>query len=340
MIALMLAAAVVAALTAHGSASRAQPAAINLVQRARAAVAVVEADLLLAGAGVDEGPAAGGLVCCLPPVTPRRVGLLGADSPGTARPDVITVAFVPLGATASTLAAPLVGGVPLLTLAPAPPCPPGVPACGIPDGSAVLVFDRRDYHDYFRLSAPPGVPATLTPRQSGPWTAFDVGAVVSPVETHTYYFDAARRQLRHYDGYRSDVPVVDNVVSADFSYLGDDMPPVYPQPPVGVANCLYDSAGRRWPWVVASSGGRAGLVDLPLSAFRDGPWCGAGDNRFDIDLLRVRRVRMSLRLQAPDQLRASGALFALPGTSLSAMRMVPDMRLVADVAPRNLNAGR
>jgi hypothetical protein len=196
MIALMLAAAVVAALTAHGSASRAQPAAIDLVQRARAAVAVVEADLLLAGAGVDEGPAAGGLVCCLPPVTPRRVGLLGADSPGTARPDVITVAFVPLGATASTLAAPLVGGVPLLTLAPAPPCPPGAPACGMPDGSAVLVFDRRDYHDYFRLSAPPGVPATLTPRQSGPWAAFDIGAVVSPVETHTYYFDAVRRQ-RH-----------------------------------------------------------------------------------------------------------------------------------------------
>ena len=30
----------------------------------------------------------------------------------------------------------------------------------------------------------------------------------------------------------------------------------------------------------------------------DGPYCGSGDNQFDADLLRVRKVRVTLRMQA------------------------------------------
>jgi hypothetical protein len=30
--------------------------------------------------------------------------------------------------------------------------------------------------------------------------------------------------------------------------------------------------------------------------FQDGPWCGSGDNEFDADLLRIRKVRVTLRM--------------------------------------------
>jgi hypothetical protein len=81
-------------------------------------------------------------------------------------------------------------------------------------------------------------------------------------------------------------------------------------------------------------------MDLPLSMFTDGPWCGSGPTRFDADLLRVRRVRLQVRLQGPTELRGQDARFAVPGASQSATRLVPDMDMTVDVAPRNLNAGR
>ena len=40
------------------------------------------------------------------------------------------------------------------------------------------------------------------------------------------------------------------------------------------------------------------LAKLPLTMFQNGPWCGGGDNEFDADLLRIRKVRVTLRMQA------------------------------------------
>lgn len=39
--------------------------------------------------------------------------------------------------------------------------------------------------------------------------------------THSYYWDPAASQLRHYDGLLTDVPVADNVVALAFEYSGD-----------------------------------------------------------------------------------------------------------------------
>jgi hypothetical protein len=39
-------------------------------------------------------------------------------------------------------------------------------------------------------------------------------------ETHSYYFDAAASQLRHFDGRATDVPVADNVVALAFELSG------------------------------------------------------------------------------------------------------------------------
>jgi hypothetical protein len=79
------------------------------------------------------------------------------------------------------------------------------------------------------------------------------------------------------------------------------------------------------------------LASLPLATLADGPWCGAGGLRFDVDLLRVRRVRVALRLQAIDAaVRGVGAAFAVSGSGHDAASRVADVEAVVDVAPRNL----
>jgi hypothetical protein len=73
----------------------------------------------------------------------------------------------------------------------------------------------------------------------------------------------------------------------------------------------------------------------------DGPWCPdvVAKNRYDADLLRIRRVRFTLRVQtALASLRGpAGALFMNAGTSRAGNRVVPDMEVQLDVTPRNLN---
>lgn len=319
--------------------SRVQPAAVDIVQRARVALDLVAADLMHAGAGAEVGPAAGALSCCLPAVEPRRLGTQRPDPAGVARADAITVVFSTAGSLSAALGADLIGAAPVLTVSPGPACPGGLPLCGLNDDATVVVLDGRGQHSYYILSAPAGGPAWLTPRQAGEGYPYLAGAAVVPVESHTYYFDAAQRQLRHYDGRATDVPIVDNVIQVSVTYHGDPAPPRRPAPLAGTANCLYDASGQLWPTLVhlPASGS---LIDLPLSMFTDGPWCGSGPARFDADLLRIRRVRMHVRLQGPADLRGQDAQFAAAGTSQSAMRLVPDMDLTVDVAPRNLNGGR
>ena len=109
---------------------------------------------------------------------------------------------------------------------------------------------------------------------------------------HTYYLknDAATgiAQLMRYDGHESDLPLADHVVGLGFDYFGADG------------------------------------AQLAAAAFQDGPWFPDDEdrNRFDMDLLKIRRVRVTLRVQP-----ASAAL----------RRLLPDREIRFDVAPRNLN---
>jgi hypothetical protein len=77
--------------------------------------------------------------------------------------------------------------------------------------------------------------------------------------------------------------------------------------------------------------------------FADGPWCPNPNapNRFDADMLRIRKIRVTLRLQSPiAALRGpAGPLFTNGGTATGS-KMVPDQEIRFDVTPRNLNFGR
>ena len=86
------------------------------------------------------------------------------------------------------------------------------------------------------------------------------------------------------------------------------------------------------------------LVRLTPSQLTDGPWCPdeANPHRYDADLLRIRSIAVTLRVEsALAALRGpAGILFSRGGTSTAADRWLPDREFRLDVAPRNLNSGR
>jgi hypothetical protein len=109
---------------------------------------------------------------------------------------------------------------------------------------------------------------------------------------------------------------VGGLTHVTFEYFGSPAPPRLPKPAAGVANCLYDAAGVPDPTLLTLAAGSDGLAALTPAMLGDGPWCGAGDTRFDADLLRIRRVRVS-----------AAAAISAPGRPVS---------ITFDIAPRNL----
>jgi type II secretory pathway pseudopilin PulG len=338
---LTVAGAVVAFVSPSTDVARAQPEAMDVQQRARTASDALSRDLLMAGAGVSEGPRAGALIKYFPPAIPRRLGLNGADPVNVARADTLTIVYVPPTPAQTTLSDLLEAGATDLRLDAGANCPIGHALCGLDEGMSVLVFDRAGFFDLFALRSVGAGAGVVQHLDRSTNRGYAAGSFASQVELHTYYFDSANRQLRHYDGAQTDFPVVDNVVSASFEYFGDPQPPTAPKPPAGVGNCLYDAAGNLVSVLPTLAVDEGTLARLPLTSFTDGPWCGEGGTMFDADLLRVRRVRVTLRLQAaPAALRGSGADYAVSGLSRRALASLPDYSVVFDVSPRNLNLGR
>jgi hypothetical protein len=321
--------------------SQSQPEAMDMQQRARVASDILSRDLFMAGAGIYSGPQTGALTNFFPPIIPRRMGMQGADPYTAVRADGLTIQYVPNTYSQTTIRAPMPITSEEIKVEDMPNCPKGEALCGFKEGMTVLIFDEESHFDFFTITNVQNDAGHLQHYQQDVSYAYDAGAFVTEAATHTYYLDAATRTLRHYDGYLTDVPVVDNVVGLTFTYYGDPNPPLSPKPPVGKSNCLYDAAGNLVGGLqtLASQGGS--LAELPLSLFADGPWCGNGNNRFDVDLMRIRTVRVTVGVEAsPDALRASGADFANSGFSGSAVRMLPDFSLRFDVTPRNMNLGR
>ena len=298
-------------------AARFQPAVVDAQQRLRVGVDVLVRDLAAAGAGGDSGALAGPLGRYLPPVLPRRLGGRVSDPPGVALADAITILHVPVSSSQTTLASSLTSLT--ATLLHLPGCPIGRPACGLGVNDGLVLFDDEGHFDLFTVLAATGTDATLRHRGQQGAYLFQAGAHAAEVELRTYYFDAAARQLRFSDGDATDQSVIDHIARMSIEYFGTPAPPRAPKPPLGIANCLYDAAGLPDPGLGALSVGPDGSAPLPLSLLADGPWCGAGDTRFDADLLRIRRIRVTL---------SADTASSSPG--------VRDPVITVDVGPRNL----
>jgi hypothetical protein len=337
----VLMAAAVPLVAANSGVLAVAPEMLDEQQRARLGMEELSRDLGMAGAGSSVGPIAGPLVSSFAPIIPRRMGLTGADAYNVARTDAITIIYASASPAQSVLMLPMNSPYDSLQLDPSGGCPLGTQVCGLQKGSTALLFDQNGQFDLVGILGLTGSAATIEIRQSGsPAFSYQSGSPVAEAESHTYYFDAANLQLRHADGAHSDVPVVDNVVALSFEYFGDPNPPLLPKPQVGTANCLYDAAGVLLGGmsILPAAGGT--LAILPPAAFTDGPWCGSGSNRYDADLLRVRMIRVTLRVQAAsDTMRGRSADFLIPGLNRGAST-VPDYTMRFDVTPANMGSRR
>jgi hypothetical protein len=321
--------------------AKAQPEASDLQQRMRIGADTLFKEVMMAGAGPYQGSVTGSLISFFAPILPRRTGYTNPDAPTVFRPDAITLSYVPNSYSQTTLRNAMPPSSTELKVNDQANCPKGQDLCGFKEGMVVILFDSTGNWDTFSVTEVQGDAGHLQHRGQN-WThEYDAGASVTQVVSNTYYRNAATNQLMRYDGGTSDLPLVDHVVDLRIDYFGEVNPPMVPKPPPGVANCLYDAAGNyaNLPVLNANEGS---LATLPPAMLTDGPWCGGGSNQFDADLLRIRKVRVTLRMQVADAaLRgADTALFANPGKSDGGTRLVPDYFVRYDVTPRNLNLTR
>jgi type II secretory pathway pseudopilin PulG len=368
-------AAVLAVLAPVEGMFRAQPEVSDMQQRIRVATDALRADLLMAGAGIDAPPAEGSLFHYFAPILPYRTGDMADDrvSGIRFRNDAITVVYAPATSSQTTIRDRLTADSRELTVDLQPNCPRPTErqVCGFEEGMRMLLLDSSGIHDIVTVGAVqnPVVGLEYAGRLSATYSS---GMRVAQVETRTYYLKTSggAPQLMVYDGHRSDVPLVDNVVGLEFRYFGDPQPPILrdlnardasptttygPAPPaIDVdndadawpmgENCVFAvQQGDQVSRLPVLASGHA-LVPLSSSMLVDGPWCPdeAHPNRFDADLLRVRRIAVTLRVQAaPASLRGpAGTLFVHGGSARSGDRFVPDQEIRFDVTPRNLNVER
>lgn len=334
---------------------QAQPEVADMQQRLRVAADAVQKDLVMAGAGTYSGMMAGTLDSYFAPILPHRVGTINADAPGTFRanplcPDTcssaITIMYVPTTMAQTTIRDDMPNeSAELKVETTLGGCPLGNNLCGFEQGMRVLIFDPSGAYDIFTITQVQDDALHLQHRDDKFTTTYNAGSWITQIESHTYYLQeddaAGTYQLRHYDGFQSDLPMVDNVVDFRVEYFGDPLPPQIvkpvtepkgpwttygPKPPaLGVdnssdpwapgENCIFyvdPGSGLQVarPEMATLGPATGGLIPLTAAMLTDGPWCPsdvnskgmAMPNRYDADLLRVRQARVTLRVQVANDL--------------------------------------
>ena len=358
-----------------------QPEVADMQQRLRVGVDTLYKDILMAGAGAYAGSQAGTLSGFFASILPYRQSGNGAVDDGALkfRSDGITLFYVPPTFAQSTISAPMPNVSEELKVEADPGCPNNDPLCGFEEGMTIILYDDTGSYDTMTITEVQSPAAHLQHNQQGDLSkAYAAGAKVAQIAQHVYFWNSTTKQLMHADGSTSDggVPVVDNVVDLEFEYWGEPQPPTLvrpgvdqkttygPEPPPLAAakgdfwpngeNCVITVAGaapalQQVPRLAALGNPATGLVKLndpsvPAASLTDGPWCPDPNNanRYDADLLRVRKVSVKLRVQAAvASLRGTDTLlFRNPGTPNPASRLLPDQEIRFDVTPRNLNLGR
>ena len=361
---------------------QAQPEVSDMQQRLRVAVDAIQRDLVMAGAGTYSGSAVGTLGNFFAPILPHSTGTLVPGSPDDPNPEAITIMYVPATSAQTTIRTDMPNESAELKVDAQSGCPTGDDLCGFQEGMRVLIFDGESAYDIFTVTQVQDEALHLQHRDDKFTTTYSTGAYITQIATHTYYLNREERRLYHYDGYRSNLPLVDNVVGLRFEYFGEPMPPVLrkpvsdpvgpwttygPKPPLLASdppsddwgqgeNCTFQVvAGQQVPRLPDLLGGNppGTLVPIPYEQLNDGPWCpgmtndkGAElPNRYDADMLRVRKVRVTLRVQVgSEQLRGANppgrTLFVNPGSSRTSEGYIPDQEIRFEVTPRNMNIGR
>lgn len=352
----------------------------DMQQHLRVATDALVRDLAMAGAGAYSGRQSGSLANWLAPVLPYRQGAVGADPPGTYKSDTITLMYVPATASQTTLSSALGPGQLTLRVNFESGCPVNPPLCGFLPGMTLLAYDSYGNADTFTLTNATGASGQLSVNSPGGvlQTQYAIGSKVVQIVQRTYSLKTNAvqgiSQLVYSDGStNADVAVADHVVGLEFEYYGDPQPPALiaqvddtvgpwttygPRPPGSGLTPTGYPAGENCTFAVDAGSGsritrlaviggdpsRRSLVRLSSGELGDGDvWCpdALAATRFDADLLRIRKVAVTLRVEsAIDRFRGpAGALFTRGGTARDARRFLPDREVRFQVTPRNLNAG-
>jgi len=318
--------------------AQSQSEATDVNQRIRIAADRLRADLAAAGTGVTHGPIMGSLGMYIAPIVPARLGVRLADPAMTAARDRLTIIYVPDAARPSPLVQPMTSAAAPLSIAPTAPGCPTSGLCGFTPGTRALLFDTSEPGAGHQLFTVTGIDAGL--EHDSPNVPFERAYVpghsyVVPVVQRTYYLDRAGSRVMVYDGYQTDMPLIDNVLELRFSYFADGAAASVMLPSdAATSNCLYDAGSP--PIARLEERGR-GLVELSEPDLVDGPVCGNGPLAFDGDLLRVRRIRATIRVQAgAAEFRDRSSLFARPGHASNPYALVPDYEVTFDVALRSM----
>ena len=272
----------------------------DLQQRARVAVDALGSHLRGAGAGADHGPAPGPLDQWIPVVLPGKPGDTANLSAG-----VTTFEVLP-SVPSATLRFDLPRGGAAVDLEYRAGCPA---PCGFFERITILIADVEGDFDLYVLTAVDGGSANVRRLDIGTDDGYVRGSAVWPVDLRTVYFEERTRELRSFDGDRSDLPVVNDIADVQMEYL---------------ARSLDGS-----------------LATVDAAALEDGPWRGSGAAPYDADLLRLSVVRVALRLQAgsPVYRGTHPQWFRYPGSAVDPARMVRDLSLHTTIARRNRREG-
>lgn len=310
-----------------------QPQAAEMQQRARAAFAELRRDLLMAGSGRGPGSRTA-LGWLRAPVVPGSL----ATPAGRASDSAFTVFHAPPGATGARLDSELAAGSQeaLVSLAAGPGCA-RPPRCGVDSPGNALVFDRSGRSELLRVTRARGPDIRVRRLGASVGAAYPPGASIVPVTVRGYTLDRRRSQLRRHGGTPTTLPFVDGVDDLMVRYFGGPLPVLTP------ASSVADASERvAAPCLIAAGAGSPPgdpappVRELSLAELSDGPWCG-GSLPFDVDLFRVRRVRIAMRLRvADDAWRARGSLAPAPPSGPPRTGAVPDTTVRFDVAPRGL----
>jgi prepilin-type N-terminal cleavage/methylation domain-containing protein len=330
------------------STARAQPEVTDQNTRMRVGLDTLSKDLVMAGAGTYSGAIAGGLANFFAPIVPFRMGTLyPGEYLDRFHGDRITIAYVPNTAAQTRVRDAMPQPSSEVKVDAQPGCPAGDALCGFREGMRVVIFDDTGAYDFFTVTQvqtdalhlqhrPPVNPddfsKAYTPAEN---------ARIAQVETHTYFRDTGTNQLMHYWGDNNPPePVTDQIVDLRFEYFGDPEPPTVPRPPPGGTNCLFNGAGVNQLATLPSNG--SSLVELTPALLSDGPFCGQAPNQYDADLYRIRRVRVTMRVQTGlrDLRGTDPVLFRNPGVSSGGQRFIPDFEMSYEIAPRNMNLMR
>lgn len=341
----------------------------DMQQRLRIAVEMLSRDLMMAGAGAYSGSAVGSLGNFFASIRPYRVGAKSPDPVGSFKTEVISLMYVPSTASQTTIRDPIVSQTGPVAVNPQPGCPVGDQLCGFTKGMTLIISDDTGTFDTFKISSVQDSALQIRLQGRTLSKGYAANSSVVQVVTPSYWLktdtESETYQLMHYDGSETDLPIADNVVGLNFEYFGEGEPAALrphqqppttygPKPPgLGVTNppwpdgenCAFMVSGGQYAPRMERLGPANGpLVKLDQAKLTDGPWCPSvtAPNRWDVDLLRIRRIRVALRVQVATRAfrGVTGTLFTYAGTSRGGERFVPDQEITFDVTPRNMNLGR